>query len=317
MKLGSFERTIKITVAVVMVLVTCAVVCGVLLYVYFTQNIPSVEALKNYSPPTITRVFSDNGEIIGEFSTEKRDVVPLSRLPNHLIQAFVAGEDARFFQHKGLDYLAIARALLKNVFSGEILQGGSTITQQVVKSLLLSPERSYARKVREAILAFKIEKYLTKDEILFLYVNQIYLGHGSYGVSAAAENYFGKQVEGLNLAESALLAGLVQAPSKSSPFTHPDQAKKRQLYILNRMVEEGVISSYDSMKALQTPLHITGKSLPYLEKVPYFVEHVRKYIEDKYGKEALYRKGFQVYTTIDLEMQGVAQEAVENGAEGD
>jgi penicillin-binding protein 1A len=313
MKSRSFKRALKITVAVVMVLTTCAVVCGVLLYVYFTQNIPSVETLKNYSPPTITRIFSDNSEIIGEFSTEKRDVVPLSRLPDHLIQAFVAGEDARFFQHKGLDYLAIVRALSKNVFSGEILQGGSTITQQVVKSLLLSPERSYARKVREAILAFKIEKYLTKEEILFLYLNQIYLGHGAYGVSAAAENYFGKQVEGLNLAESALLAGLVQAPSRTSPFTHPEPAKKRQLYILNRMVEEGVISSYDSMKALQTPLHITGKSLPYLERAPYFVEHVRKYIEEKYGKDALYKKGLQVYTTLDLEMQGVAQEAVEAG----
>ena len=313
MKSLSFKRTIKITVAVVMVLGTCVVVCGVLLYVYFTQNIPSVEALKNYSPPTITRIFSDNGEIIGEFSTEKRDVVPLSRLPDHLIQAFVAGEDARFFQHKGLDYLAIVRALSKNVFSGEILQGGSTITQQVVKSLLLSPERSYARKVREAILAFKIEKYLTKEEILFLYLNQIYLGHGAYGVSAAAENYFGKQVDELNVSESALLAGLVQAPSRTSPFTHPEQAKKRQVYILNRMVEEGVISSYDLIKALRTPLHITGKSLPYLERAPYFVEHVRKYIEEKYGKDALYKKGLQVYTTLDLEMQGVAQEAVETG----
>jgi penicillin-binding protein 1A len=313
MRSSSLTTTLKIAVGILMFLGSLVTLCGLLVYVYFVQNIPSVEALKNYSPPAITRIYSEDHEIIGEFSIEKRDVVPLSRLPDHLIQAFVAGEDARFFQHKGLDYVAIARAVLRNVFSGEILQGGSTITQQVVKSLLLSPERSYARKVREAILAFKIEKYLTKEEILFLYLNQIYLGHGAYGVSAAAENYFDKQVDELDLAESALLAGLVQAPSRTSPFTHPEQAKKRQLYILNRMVEEGIISSYDSGKAARTTLHVVGKSLPYLERAPYFVEHVRKYVEDKYGKDAVYKKGLQVFTTLDLEMQAVAQESVETG----
>ena len=313
MKSSSLTTALKIAVVVVMALGSLVILCGLLVYVYFARNIPSVEALKNYSPPEITRIYSDDHEIIGEFSIEKRDVVPLSRLPHHLIQAFVAGEDARFFQHKGLDYVAIARAVVRNVFSGEILQGGSTITQQVVKSLLLTPERSYSRKFREAILAFKIEKYLTKEEILFLYLNQIYLGHGAYGVSAAAENYFGKQVDELNLAESALLAGLVQAPSRTSPFTHPEQAKRRQVYILNRMVEEGIISSYESNEALRTPLRVIGKSLPHLERAPYFVEHVRKYIEEKYGKDALYKKGLRVYTTLDLEMQAVAQEAMETG----
>jgi penicillin-binding protein 1A len=307
------EKIVKLSIIIIMILGTGIISFGLLSYFYFAQNIPSIEALKNYSPPIITKVFSDWGEVIGEFSIEKREVVSLSRLPDHLIQAFVAGEDARFFQHKGLDYVAIARAFIKNIFSGEIQQGGSTITQQVVKSLLLSPERSLARKIREAILAFKIERYLTKDEILFLYLNQIYLGHGSYGVSAAAQNYFGKQVEDVNLAEAAMLAGLVQAPSKSSPFVHPDQAKKRQLYILTRMAEEGFISSYDSMTALQTPVRIVGKPSSSQEKAPYFVEVVRKAVEEKYGKDALYKKGLQVYTTIDLEMQRVAQEALETG----
>jgi penicillin-binding protein 1A len=180
-------------------------VIGAASYFYFSHDLPSIENLKNYKPPTITKFFSEDGDIIGEFFVEKREIISLDRLPNFLIQAFVAGEDARFFQHKGLDYWAILRALFKNIFSGEIIQGGSTITQQVVKSILLTPEKSLTRKIREAILSFKIEKYLSKEEILHLYLNQIYLGHGAYGVAVAAENYFGKSVEELNLAESALL----------------------------------------------------------------------------------------------------------------
>src|SRR4030043_2023009 len=207
----SSEKLTKISIAVFMVLITVLTVFGVVSYFYFTHDLPSIEALRNYKPSAVTRIISEDGEVLGEFFYEKREVVSLDRIPNHLIQAFVAGEDARFFQHKGLDYLAIFRAFVRNMFSGEIVQGGSTITQQVVKSLLLSPEKSFARKIREAILAFKIEKYLTKEEILFLYLNQIYLGHGAYGVAAAAENYFGKSIEELNLAESSLLAGLPQA----------------------------------------------------------------------------------------------------------
>ena len=296
-----------------MTLIAALIVFGATYYFYFARDLPSIETLKNYKPSTITKFFSDEGEIIGEFSIEKREVVSLERIPHHLIQAFVAGEDSRFFQHKGVDYLAILRALVRNIFSGEIVQGGSTITQQVVKSLLLSPEKSFTRKIREALLAYKIEKYLSKEEILFLYLNQIYLGHGAYGVANAAENYFGKTIEELDLAESAMLAGLPQAPSKSSPYHHPEQAKRRQTYILNRMVGEGFISYGDLMKALQKPLKIKSKQNPFLEKAPHFVEHVRRYVEEKYGKEALYKNGLQVYTTIDMDFQRVAQEAVASG----
>jgi penicillin-binding protein 1A len=293
MKSRFFEREIKVFVALTMISITSLMVFGVASYFYFTHDLPSIETLKNYKPSTITKIFSEEGEVIGEFFYEKREVVSLDRVPNYLIQAFVAGEDARFFQHKGLDYLAILRALLRNIFSGEIVQGGSTITQQVVKSLLLSPEKSFARKIREAILAYKIEKYLTKEEILFLYLNQIYLGHGAYGIAAAAENYFGKTIEELNIAEAALLAGLPQAPSKSSPYQHPQQAKKRQIYILNRMVEGGFISSNEATKAAQTRFTLRGKEKPSLEKALHFVEYVRRYIEEKYGKEALYKNGLQ------------------------
>jgi len=307
------EKVIKILIGALMVFATIIVVAGVGSYVYFGHDLPSIENLKNYKPPAVTKIYSEDGEAIGEFFTEKREVVSLDRIPNHLIQAFVAGEDARFFQHKGLDYWAILRAFLRNIFSGEIVQGGSTITQQVVKSLLLSPEKSFIRKIREAILAFKIEKYLSKEEILYLYLNQIFLGHGAYGVAVAAETYFGKPVEELNLAESALLAGLPQAPSKYSPYHHPDQAKRRQTYILGRMVEVGMIPYRESMKALQAPLLYRNKQTSFMEKAPYFVEYVRRHIEERYGREALLKNGFQVYTTLDLNFQSVAQEAVESG----
>ena len=312
MKRHYFEKWVKISIAVMMIVITALAVFGVASYFYFTHHLPSIETLKNYKPSTVTKIFSEEGEVIGEFFYEKREVISLDRVPNHLIQAFVAGEDARFFQHKGLDYLAILRALFRNIFSGEIVQGGSTITQQVVKSLLLSPEKSFTRKIREAILAYKIEKYLTKEEILFLYLNQIYLGHGAYGIAAAAENYFGKNIEALSIAESALLAGLPQAPSKYSPYHHPQQGKKRQIYILNRMAEEGYISSDEAIKVAQAPYAIRSNEKP-SEKALHFVEYIRRYIEEKYGKDALYKNGLQVFTTIDLHFERTAQEAMEAG----
>ena len=312
-KPASIEKVIKISIIAMMIIIAVFTVFGVASYFYFTHDLPSIGALKNYKPSTVTKIFSEDVEVIGEFFYEKREVVSLGRIPNHLIQAFVAGEDARFFQHKGLDYLAILRALFRNIFSGEIVQGGSTITQQVVKSLLLSPEKRFARKIREAILAYRIEKNLTKEEILYLYLNQIYLGHGAYGVAAAAENYFGKTVEELNIAESALLAGLPQAPSKYSPYQYPQQAKRRQLYILNRMVEEGFIAPSEIKDPTQTFYVIRSKDKPPTGKASHFIEYVRRYVEEKYGKDALYKNGLQVFTTIDLHFQGLAQEAVESG----
>jgi penicillin-binding protein 1A len=313
MKCSSLRKNTVISIALLMISATAIVLVVVMGYYYFSYDLPSIESLKNYKPPTITRFFSDDGEVIAEFGSERREVASLGRMPEHLIQAFVAGEDSRFFQHKGLDYFAIVRALTKNLVSGEIVQGGSTITQQVVKSLLLSSERSFNRKIKEAILAHRIERNLAKEEILFLYLNQIYLGRGAYGVAAAAEAYFGKRIEELNLAESALLAGLPQAPSKYSPHSHPGQARRRQTYVLNRMVDEGFISSAESSKAALTPYEIIERDISFQEKGAHFVEYVRRYVEEKYGREALLREGLQVYTTIDLEMQKAAQEELELG----
>ncbi len=313
MKPKRIEKVVKISIVIIMASATALMVLGVVSFFYFTHDLPSIETLKNYRPPAITKIFSEDGEIIAEFFIEKREVVSLDRIPHHLVLAFIAGEDARFFHHKGLDYVAIFRAFFRNIFSGDIVQGGSTITQQVVKSILLSPEKSFTRKIREAILAFKIEKYLSKEEILYLYLNQIYLGYGAYGVASAAESYFGKPVEEVNLAESALLAGLPQAPSKYSPHHHLEQARRRQTYILNRMLQEGFISDTDFSKALHTPLKIKDRQNSLAERTPYFVEHIRKYIEEKYGKDAFYKNGLQVYTTIDLNFQILAQEAMESG----
>jgi penicillin-binding protein 1A len=211
---GTLGRFLYLFYGTVMVL---SLLTGLVLggaYFYFTRDLPKISTLEDYRPPIITTVYSDDKRKIAEFFKERRIVIPLSKMPKMLISAFVAAEDSRFFKHEGVDLFSIARAFLRNIEAGTIIQGGSTITQQVAKSFFLSPEKSYPRKVREAILAYRIDKAFSKDEILFLYLNQIYLGHGAYGVEAAAENYFGKSVADLNLAECAMLAGLPQAPSR-------------------------------------------------------------------------------------------------------
>ena len=189
-----------------------------------------------------------------------------------------------------------------------MVQGGSTITQQVTKSFLLTPERSYTRKIKEAILAYRIDKAFSKDEILFLYLNQIYLGHGAYGIEAASENYFGKPVSDLNLAECALLAGLPQAPTKYSPFRYPDRAKQRQIYVLTRMTSEGYITEAQAAAAIQQTMDIKPRKNWYIDEVPFYTEHIRRYVETKYGPDALYNNGLSIYAAVNIDMQKAAQE---------
>jgi penicillin-binding protein 1A len=278
-----------------------------------TRNLPQISSLQDYEPSIVTTVYDDNDNLIAEFYLERRIVVPLEQIPQRLIEAFVSAEDSRFFEHEGIDFLGILRALWKNIKAGGIVQGGSTITQQVTKSLLLSPERSFSRKLKEAILAYRIEKHLSKQEILFLYLNQIYLGHGAYGVEAAAQNYFGKHVEELNLAECATLAGLPQAPSRYSPYSHPERAKERQVYVLNRMVADGYITTNEAAEALAYDLDIKERKDWDIGGIPYFTEHIRRYLEEKYGEEALYREGLRVYTTVNVAFQDAAQKAIHKG----
>ncbi len=283
------------------------------IYLYFTHDLPRVSSLKDYNPPIISTVYSDTGELIGEFFVEKRIVVPIEEIPRFVLQAFVSAEDARFYQHEGLDYSAILRALWKNVKAGEIVQGGSTITQQVARSLLLSSERKWSRKIREAILAYRMENSLSKEEILYLYLNQTYLGHGAYGIEAASQNYFGKHVEDLNLAEAAMLGGLPQAPTRNSPYNHPRRAKMRQAYVLEQMAENGHISRAEAVEALETILEIHPRRSKFLEVAPYFTEHVRRYVEEKYGRDVLYKEGLQIFITLDVSMQKAAQKAIHKG----
>lgn len=312
-KRGLLLRLIKLILGLTLLVLICGVLAVVGVYFYLSQDLPKISSLSDYRPAIITTVYSDDNRKIAEFFKERRIVMPLSKMPQTLINAFVAAEDSRFWKHKGIDILSIVRAFFKNIEAGTIVQGGSTITQQVTKSFFLTPEKSYQRKVKEAILAYRIDKRFSKDEILFLYLNQIYLGHGAYGVAAAAENYFGKGIEELNLAECAMMAGLPQAPSRYSPFRHPQRAKERQIYALNRMVTEGYITNIQATEAINTRLDIKPRRNWYIEEVPIYTEHIRRYIEKKYGADVLYREGLKVYTAVNIEMQKIAREEVLKG----
>ena len=310
---GYFWKIANWSFWIVLALMSVGAGAAFSLYSYMGKGLPKITTLKDYRPPIITTVYSDDNRKIAEFFDERRIIVPFHDIPEKLKQAFVAAEDARFYKHQGIDLVSIARAFFKNLEAGTIVQGGSTITQQVTKSFFLSPERSYERKIKEAILAYRIDKTLSKEEILYLYLNQIYLGHGAYGVAAAADNYFNKMVADLNLAECAMLAGLPQAPSRYSPFKYPERARDRQTYVLNRMVAEGYITNLEASDALSTRLDIRSRRNWYLEKVPLYTEHVRRYVEKKYGRDVLYRGGLKVYTGVNIEMQKAAHEEVLKG----
>ncbi len=258
-------------------------------------------------------MYAADGSLIGEFYTERRYLVPLKEIPPHLVKAFLASEDVRFYEHGGVDLLGIIRALLKNLEAGEIVQGGSTITQQVVKSLLLTPEKTWMRKLKEAVLAYRIDHSLSKDEILYLYLNQIYFGAGAYGVEAAARAYFDKHVGELSLAEAALLAGLPKAPSRFSPIQNFSVAKDRQEYVLKRMAEVGFITSEEARNALAEPLRFAKPKHWTLKALNSFTEEVRRQVEARYGRDGLYKEGLSIYTTLDVRAQEIAQKALDMG----
>lgn len=281
-------------------------------YLFFT--LPDIKHLEDYQPPLTTVVYADNGEVLGEFFTERRYFVSLDQIPPYLIKAFIAAEDERFYEHKGLDWLGMLRALITDIKEMAIVQGGSTITQQTVKSLLLSHERTISRKAREIMLAYLLEKRLSKDEILTIYLNQIYFGHGAYGVEAAARTYFGKHVWELNLAEAALIAGLPKGPGYYSPYKNLSKAKARQHYVLNRMVTCGYISKEEAEIAYNMPLKLKRINYSY-PACAYFLEYIRQYLIKKYGYKLTYQGGLSVYTTANIDMHEVAQKALLRGIE--
>ena len=280
---------------------------------HYSKDLPSVDSLAVYEPPTVTIVRDGNGEIMGQFWEEQRYLVPLERIPKHVQNAFVASEDAAFWEHSGLDYMGIVRAMLKNLQERRMAQGASTITQQVARSFLLTREKKLERKFKEAILSVRVEKNFSKEHILYLYLNQIFLGHGAYGVGAAAELYFNKDISELTLAEGAIIAGLPQAPSNYSPNRNYSAARQRQRYVLNQMADKGYITQEEADVAFDTPLVFSKKRDKNLDHAPYYVEHVRRYLVETYGHDTVYNQGLQVVLPLDLELQHVANEAVSVG----
>ena len=281
-------------------------------FFFLIRGLPSVENLKDYKPPLISTVVDRNGQKIGEFFKQRRVLVPYEQFPEVLVKAFVAAEDGQFFKHKGLNVKAIFRAFLANLKAGRKVQGGSTITQQVARSLLLSSEKTYKRKFKEAVLALRIEKHLSKEEILYLYLNQIYLGHGAYGVGMAAEIYFRKKVKDLNLAECSLLAGLPQAPSRFSPIYNPGKAKERQIYVLQRMVEERYIDQEEADQINNTDLKVFLRE-KYHEKAPYYLETLRQSLLERIDEELLLMGGVKIKSAMDLAFQKAARKHLKEG----
>jgi len=291
-------------------------------YLFFVHNLPSVEKLKNYTPSIVTQVHDDRGELIADFASERRFVLSIDQIPQMVQDAFVAAEDRNFWHHPGFDLQAMLRALVQNIKHGKFQGGASTITQQVAKTFLLTPEKKLTRKIKEQILATRIESALTnknespiiaKKRILHLYLNQIYLGSGAYGVEAAARTYFGKHVQELTVAEAAMLAGLPQSPSKYSPKVDLEKAVGRRTYVLRRMLEDQYITPAQHDQAVDEEPKIVIRSNPHTVIARQFVEHVRRYVEQKYGTDTLYKEGLQVYTTVDLRLTQLAQRAMDGG----
>jgi penicillin-binding protein 1A len=296
------------------VILVAATVAGIIAYRALARDLPQLAELENFQPSLVTKIYAQNGELIGDFFIEKRFLVPLEEIPLHVQQATIAVEDSRFYSHSGIDLVGILRATLVNFRAGEVKEGASTITQQVARSLFLNRERTMTRKLREMILAYRIEQRFPKAQILEMYLNQIFYGHNVYGVEAAAQAYFGKSVRDLTLAEGALIAGLPSAPNRFSPLKDVALSMKRREHVLRRMVEERYITVEQAHTAQQEVVQLsTTTKIQMSHKAPYFVEYVRQYLEERYGATALYRGGFHVYTTLDFRLQQAAERAIQQG----
>lgn len=271
-----------------------------IIFLYLKISLPSISKLKNYHPVQANILLDNQEKIIGFLGEERRIFVPIQKIPPHVIKAFIAAEDANFFEHKGIDFLSLLRALYKNIVAGKIVQGGSTITQQVTRALLLSPERTFTRKLKEMVLAWQIEKHLTKEEILTIYLNQIYLGEGAYGVEAAALTYFNKHVWELTLPEAALIAGLPAAPSKYSPLKNPKLALERRNYVLKRMAEVGYISWETAQYYSSQPLKLQPLNVNIPLENAYFIDLVKNQLDKILSSELIEKGGFKIKTTLDL-----------------
>ena len=282
----------------------------------FGHDLPDYSQLKDYEPPVVSRLYAGDGRLMAEFAEERRIFVPIEAMPDLLKQAFIAAEDKNFYSHQGIDYTAIARAALtnlRNIGSGRRPEGASTITQQVAKNFLLTNEVSYKRKIREAILAYRMERAMSKDRLLELYLNEIYLGSGSYGVAAAALNYFNKSLEELNIPEMAYLAALPKAPNNYHPTRKYDAAVQRRNWVVQRMAVDGYITEEQADLAKIVPLKQTRRDRTKIVNAPYFAEEVRRELKQHFGDEGVYGGGLAVRSTIDPQMQEIAVNTLRNG----
>ena len=279
--------------------------------VYILNDIPSVNVLKHLENKPVSNVYDANDQLIYLFVPDNRIFVSYNKIPKQVRESFLAAEDAEFFKHGGVDPISIVRAFVKDIAYGKLAQGGSTITQQVIKSLVLGPEKSIARKVREAILSYRLENSLTKNEILNLYLNNIYMGHGVYGVEAASQIYFGKHVWDISRAEAALLAGIVQAPSRYTPKKHPGNARIRQEYVIGQLFEKGFINDKTRNTILKEKIQIRENDGVFADT--YYKDFIFRYIEDKYGKGIISRKALKIYAAVDSQFQRLGEDAVKRG----
>ncbi len=303
------KKKFYILLAIVILIFTLLTISLAKTYKTYKKDLPSLAQLHNIEPNLSTKLYSADGKLIKEFYTERRTLIPLKEMPSYLVDALLAAEDRKFYSHWGIDLTGTARALTTALLHLKKIQGASTITQQLSRTLFLTPERTLTRKIKEALTAIKIERTYSKDEILEMYLNQCYFGEGAYGIEAAAQVFFSKDAKDLNLPECALLVGVLPSPNRYTPLKYPDLALGRRNSVLKAMEDFGKLTKaeYDSLKAL--PLHLKPSSLK-VGLGPYFCEMVRQYLIDKYGEKSLYSGGLLVYTTLNSEMQKTAEEIV-------
>ncbi|MBN2694613.1 PBP1A family penicillin-binding protein [bacterium] len=351
---GFFKKLVKIVFITSISIGIAVGIAATVVYLYFFDKVSMVPKVEQYKPSLTTKIYADNLEVIGEYSTEFREIIPYEKIPKKVIQAFIASEDIEFFDHSGLNYIGIIRAAWKNLKAGRVVQGGSSITQQTAKSFLgddEKKERSFNRKIKEVIMSRQMEQIHSKEHILFLYLNQIYLGHGAYGVQEAAKHYFNKNIWELDLAEISLIAGLPQAPSVYSSYSNTSEALKRREYVLKRMLQEKFITKEEMDEALSRKI-VVFKDIPSrvhyyanlkekypnavfvydygvrtdtlsgeknllldstFSKAPYFSEYARRVVQKELGENQFYTGGYKIYTTVSLEKQHFARDAIESG----
>jgi penicillin-binding protein 1A len=307
---AGWGRITKLFFAVLVVLLCGVIGVGIGVANWLRKDLPSPTNLQTIAPPVKTLVYDRNEKLVHEFFKENRSIVPLREIPRPLVQAILAIEDRRFYSHWGIDPIRLGRALITDIIARRPEQGGSTITQQLARNLFLTHEKTMTRKLKEIVLAIRIEQTYTKDEILEMYFNQIYFGEGAYGVDAAAKVYFGKRVQELNLQECALLAGLPRNPRDYSPRRDPDRALRRRNLVLSQMLAAKFLSRPAYEQAIEAPLGVT-KTRYNAQEAPYFMEMVRQYLDERYGSNQLYEGGLRIHTSIDIDIQHAAEEALE------